>query len=556
MVIKLEEKDNVSNNSNDGFIASDDDYDFSCDDSSDDCDDSPDDCDDSSDDNDASYNYDPDKFCRQYEIKRRRTFTKRQEIASLILLLCSTTLIIFVAFEVLSLGILGIVILGTTTFVLLSHFMGTYILTYDYYRGDGDNIFESVSLIQRESTTNSFMCLLKFKILPIIFLCLGIILVTLGSTGIIGLGLGLGLGIPSIVVDIFPFMHFIIKANSNDESRYYTERCCRKWWKIIICTMGCTLGLATTITLFALCVTRTLTWTLAFPTALFASVLAVILSSCVMSNNLLEFRTILEEISNIAMFFGGISINILISFGIFPFGSLGIGICAMFIFIGASRFIFTNTLTASHNVGFQYDKQLAEYGDKDEICKFSNGIINSGTTNHRMLVMKRMIFPIVAIFTGIGIICKIGFFGFELSLGIGIPLLALTLPYITWLITKAIKLRVYADCSSNYWVISVGIIGFITAITFPILSITGVLAWQSAIAFGAPTVIFATLTVLFNLGISLFKNKYDSIEDSLKDSLKKTTGNNSKSLGIKSKSHGIKLIYNGPLMKNYEEEKK
>ena len=497
---------------------------------------------------------DIDEPFREREMKRRRTFTKRQEVASLILLLGSITLTVLVAFGILSLGIFGTVILGATTFISLSHFMGTYIFTYDYYRGDGDNIFESVSLVKKESIINTFMCLLKFKILPIVFLCSGIIFVTLGSTGIIGLGLGLGLGIPSIVVNIFPFMHFIIKANSDDKSRYYTERCCRKWWKIMICT----LGLATTITLFALCIVGTLTWTIAFPTALFAFVSAIVSFSCVMSNDLLKFRTVLEEISNPAMFFGGISINILISFGILPFGPLGIGICAMFIFIGASRFIFTNTLTALHNLYVEYDltlgKGLSEYTAEDVLLKLSDGLVNSKTTHNRMIIIKRLIFPIVAIFTGIGMVCTVGFFGFTLSFGVGIPLLALALAYIPCFIVRTagvrlIKLKLRTDSSDNYWVAVVGIIGFITAVTFPILSITGILAWESVIAFGAPTVIFAVLTVLFNLGISLFKNKNDDEEVSLGDNLKTTTGDDGKSLNVE-------LIYNSPYGRVCTEEEK
>lgn len=63
----------------------------------------------------------------------------------------------------------------------------------------------------------------------------------------------------------------------------------------------------------------------------------------------IDFRTKAEEILEIVLFFGGIVFIALILLEILPFGYWGIGICATLVFIGASRFILTNSFTEDHN---------------------------------------------------------------------------------------------------------------------------------------------------------------------------------------------------------------
>ena len=63
----------------------------------------------------------------------------------------------------------------------------------------------------------------------------------------------------------------------------------------------------------------------------------------------LGFATKSTEIMELVLFFGGVTLAILIICGILPFGALGIGICIACSFICASHFFYTNSWTCRHN---------------------------------------------------------------------------------------------------------------------------------------------------------------------------------------------------------------
>ena len=66
----------------------------------------------------------------------------------------------------------------------------------------------------------------------------------------------------------------------------------------------------------------------------------------------LGFRTKFEEIMELVLFFGGVTLVILILCGILPFGVLGIGIGIALSLIGMSRFLLTNSWTTYHNLQY------------------------------------------------------------------------------------------------------------------------------------------------------------------------------------------------------------
>ena len=101
----------------------------------------------------------------------------------------------------------------------------------------------------------------------------------------------------------------------------------------------------------------------------------------------IDFRTKAEEILELLLFFGGMVFIALILLEILPFGYWGIGICALLVFVGASRFILTNSFTEDHNF---YEEESGR------------GFVDN--TSGIFQLFKLLVFPMFLAITGITLI--------------------------------------------------------------------------------------------------------------------------------------------------------
>lgn len=249
-------------------------------------------------------------------------------------------------------------------------------------------------------------------------------------------------------------------------------------------------------------------------------------------------RARIEEICEIVFSVGGLGLTALIALGILPWGALGIGICATLAFIGATRFIATNSFTVRHNYKYN-QRDLFNRTWSDDLWGFKAFIIPA-------------IFLIAgAILTALG---ATGILSLSLGLSLGIPLLgSFVVGVITFIVCK--KTSQSRDSSlcpkykDNCWGMCMGIFAIIATAIFLGLGFGGILALPTAIALAAPLCILAVgigLLTLFAWSVNIYG------PEKLKNYLKNNDGEIS-CLGFgyfKDKSHDPKLI-----SKDYKEDK-
>ena len=472
-------------------------------------------------------------------------------IIELLLFLASISLIILNAYGILILGTLGLVVCGAIVFSTLSYFMGTYFGTKSY-RCDDFSRYNIEPVNDKNHKVKNFfhdcLCWLKFVVIPIIFLGIGITLLVLGITGGIGLGLALGFGISSIALFAFSAVRFVIcggKITSIPDIGQ--EEKSRKAW-IILMAIILSLAVATSLALGFLGI---LGWgsVLVFfiiPSAVIASakILTKVISQVISGRkNFIYWLKLIaraEEISEPVFFLGGITFSALITLGVLPFSFLGLGICAMFTIFGATRFFITNSWTTDSFNNLKPTRTISGSSDsrnrESPVSRASKMQINMeynikkstiGFTGRKeydvfSLIIKRIVLPII---TGIaGITCTVlgvyGVFGLSLGLGLGIPLIVSTIvagfssikrihKYKKEVHTKEVQSdKLDENYHDNSWAICLSITGGLTAVTFSILGATGVLAWGTAIALAAPLVLVSipfSFILLITRIISKFK---------------------------------------------------
>lgn len=292
------------------------------------------------------------------DIKYHKKPIRNQTIGELLLFLLSISLIILHISGILILGTLGLVVCGAIVFSTLSYFMGTYFGTKSY-RCDDFSRYNIEPINDKNHKVKNFfndcLCWLKFVVIPIIFLGIGITLLVLGITGGLGLGLALGFGVPSIALFAFSAVRFVIcggKITSTPDIG--KEEKSRKAW-IILMAIILSLAVATSLALGFLGI---LGWgsVLVFfiiPSAVIASakILTKVISQVISGQRnfiyWLKHIARAEEISELVFFLGGITFSVLITLGVLPFSFLGLGICAMFTIFGATRFFITDSWTTN-----------------------------------------------------------------------------------------------------------------------------------------------------------------------------------------------------------------
>ena len=326
-------------------------------------------------------------------------------------------------------------------------------------------------------------------ILTSIFLLGGILLVALGSVGIVGLGLALGLGIPILVLTLRRFI-----PNPNNavvRVSYLAVTCMTAAATFLI------LGLA-----------GILAWSSVLAFGAPATVFAIL---NVFGSRGLELRAKIEELLEPVLFLGGIALTVLISLGILPFGAVGIGICSMLTFFSASRFLTTNSWSWNHNERI--------YGGG------ATSLINN--THYEDTRLTKLIFSLVGTVAGIALLVlgAVGVFGFGLGFAVGMPILSASICgvvkecldlYDNWSKNhvkkddeplsepqenedKPYEYKFEVWRSDNVWSVSTAISGAIVAGVSIGLGFGGVLALPVAIAVAVPLTAFSALIALVHL---------------------------------------------------------
>lgn len=400
------------------------------------------------------------------------------EILEVLSFLGGVTLTALIASGVLLWGPIGLGICATLGFLGASHAFGTASWKDDYYENDeGNPWFKD----KGDSIVSNIMCILKYLVLPPIFLLGGITLVVLGGIGIMGLGLGLALGIPSIVSSLIWFTNFAGDKPFDGENEGFQ----RGAWISYVAVVG----MLAAATFLFLGFAGILTWpsVLAFgvPAAI-AAIVVPIVGILIKSTNWIRFRTRVEELLEPVLFFSGITLTVLISFGILPFGGVGIAICSMLTFFSASRFLATNSWSNEHNY---YNYKGSEKG------------LIRGSKYKNVCPIKRII-SIIGILAGftLPILGAIGVFGLGLGLALGIPIFSASV--IGLVGTHMYKHDFYkyqVQKSDNVWAISTAISGVIAAGTSLGLGFGGVLALPVAIAVVVPSIALSALIGLIHL---------------------------------------------------------
>ena len=200
----------------------------------------------------------------------------------------------------------------------------------------------------------------------------------------------------------------------------------------------------------------------------------------------MSIRAKFEEIMELLLFFGGGTLTILITFGILPWGALWIGICGTLAFIGASRFVLTNSFLKTHGE-----------------CDGGEGFIIYHNTAKYMKFLKYVLIPIVFLIAGctIGAFGLTGILGFSLNLGIGfgVPIFALGFIGTVNLVVfhrRKINSRENESIwniehSDNLFGLFMMSSGLIAGITFGALGLANILPWTTAIVLGMPLISFA-----------------------------------------------------------------
>ena len=227
--------------------------------------------------------------------------------------------------------------------------------------------------------------------------------------------------------------------------------------------------------------------------------------------NWIKIRTRAEEISELILFLLGIVLTVLISVGILSWGALGIGICALLIFIGASRFVATNSWSDNHNDN-----------NKDKIYSF---IDRSYDDDEEHQYLTKFIFSIIGSVISVALIGLVLFNILSpiLGLTIGVPILSAS---IAGVINGACLLRNerfnrwMPEISDNYWGTCIGISGIIATVTFLGLRLTGLLSLSTAVALVTPLFIFSLAINLIFLAMFVISKTDPKTLENLKNILK------------------------------------
>ncbi len=331
-------------------------------------------------------------------------------------------------------------------------------------------------------------------ILTSIFLLGGILLVALGSVGIVGLGLALGLGIPILVLTL---RRFIPNPDNNEVRFSYLAVTC----------------MTAAATFLILGLAGILAWSSVLAFGAPATVFAMIIVFC---PRRLEFRAKIEELLEPVLFLGGMALTVLISLGILPFGAVGIGICSMLTFFSASRFLTTNSWSQNHNA------RIYENSATSLMCE----------THYKATRLTKLIFSLVGTVAGIALLVlgAVGVFGFGLGFAVGMPILSASIcgvvkeclhRYDNWSKYHVKKYHIKKDDeplsepqenedkpyedkfnvrrSDNVWSVSTAISGAMVAGVSLCLGFGGVLALPVAIAVAVPLAAFSALIGLVHL---------------------------------------------------------
>ena len=357
-----------------------------------------------------------------------------------------------------------------------------------YYADDGGEPF--LDGVDKDNIVLKIIRALKFYVLPPIFLLGGIALVVLGGMGIMGLGLGLGLGITSIVASLSWFTNFASGGSFYRKKEGFQ----RGVWISYIAVAGMIAAATFLILGFA----GILAWSsvLAFGApAAFAAIVVPIVGILIESTNWIKFRGRVEELLEPVLFFGGITLTVLISLGILPFGGIGIAICSMLIFFSASRFLATNSWSKHHNY-HNYRGYL-------------NGLIVG--CDYEDVSAVKFVFVAIGAIAGFAlpILGAVGVFGLGLGLALGIPILsASVIGLASFYLYNNNNRKFKISISDNVWSVATAISGVIAAGVSLGLGFGGVLALPIAIAIAVPSAVFSALIGLIH-GAMFWLSKTD-----------------------------------------------
>ena len=411
------------------------------------------------------------------------------EISMALFFLVGVTLTALIASGVLALGSIWLGVFATLGFLGASHFFGTASWTGLYYYSDCPND-SAMPCLKKVSKTVSFITsILKLYVLPLVFALGGIALVVLGSMGILGLGLGLGLGIPSIVASLSWFIIFF----NNDLKDPKKEGFMRRIWTSYIAVVGMLAAATFLILGFA----GILAWpsVLAFGVpAAFAAIVVPIVGILIKSTDLINFRGRVEELLEPVLFFGGITLTVLISLGILPLGGVGIAICSMLTFFSASRFLATNSWSNDHNY-YNYE--------------VSYGCLITGADYKKVSVVK-FVFAVIGVIAGFAlpILGAAGIFGLGLGLALGIPIfsasfigLASISMYTKYRDEEEGNVKYKINKSDNVWSVFTAISGVIAAGASICLGCCGVLTLPVVITIAVPSIAFSLFIGIIHLAM-------------------------------------------------------
>ncbi len=225
----------------------------------------------------------------------------------------------------------------------------------------------------------------------------------------------------------------------------------------------------------------------------------------------IKIRTRAEEISELILFLLGIVLTVLISVGILSWGALGIGICALLIFIGTSRFVATNSWSDNHNDNNKdkiYSFIDKSYDDDEEHQYFTKFIFSIGGTVVSVVLIGLVLFNILSPILGLTIV---------------VPMLSASIVGVingTCLSCNERFNRWMPEISDNYWGICIGISGIVATATFLGLGLGGILSLSTAVALVAPLFIFSlTIDLIFLTMFVISKTGPKTLEN-LKNILK------------------------------------
>ena len=227
--------------------------------------------------------------------------------------------------------------------------------------------------------------------------------------------------------------------------------------------------------------------------------------------NWMKIRTRAEEILELILFLLGIVLTVLISSGILSWGAFGIGICALLIFIGASRFVATNSWSDNHNDNNKdkiYSFIDKSYDDDEEHQYLTKFIFSIGGSVISVVLIGLVLFSVLSPILGFAI---------------GVPILSASIVGVingTCLSCNERFNRWMPEISDNYWGICIGISGIVATATVLSLGFAGILSLSTAIALVIPLFIFSFTIGLIFLAMFVISKTDPKTLENLKNILK------------------------------------